>query len=135
MINKHSPVARRPAGYHTYVMEWEGRSIRWYIDGAKVFEIGDNGTYKWGSASAERDRRRTRVPEAVHRRQPDEAAHQPRRSVARAQVRPTVDAVVRLLRRRLRPRLLALSSLRTSANGRVPHGSPAVSLVPGTDCG
>ena len=45
------PDRGRAAGYHTYVMEWEGRSIRWYIDGTKVFEIGDNGSYKWGSAA------------------------------------------------------------------------------------
>ena len=51
MINKHSPIPDAAAGFHTYAMEWEGRSIRWYIDGTKVFEIGDNGSYKWGSAA------------------------------------------------------------------------------------
>ncbi len=51
MINKHSPIPDASAGFHTYTMEWEGRSIRWYIDGTKVFEIGDNGSYKWGSAA------------------------------------------------------------------------------------
>ena len=51
MINEHNPVADTSDGYHTYVMEWEDNAIRWYFDGVKVFEIGDNGTYKWGSAA------------------------------------------------------------------------------------
>jgi len=51
LLNKHTTVANTAAGYHTYAVEWDDRSIAWFFDGQKVFEVGDGMQYKWGSAA------------------------------------------------------------------------------------
>jgi beta-glucanase (GH16 family) len=47
------PVGDTADGFHTYALEWEPGRLAWYMDGVKYYEIGDNGTYKWGSLATQ----------------------------------------------------------------------------------
>ena len=40
-------------GFHTYALEWEPGRLAWYFDGVKYYELGDNGSYKWGSEATQ----------------------------------------------------------------------------------
>ena len=124
MINEHNPVADTSDGYHTYVMEWEDNAIRWYFDGVKVFEIGDNGTYKWGSAAPNAIAGAPVYPKPFTADNPMKLRINFAVGGQGAGAPDGTTPSTGIVRHRLRQGLLALSSLRTSANGRVPHGEP-----------
>ena len=43
------------SAWHTYAVEWEPRSIAWFIDGKQVHKLGEGGSYKWGDQGPKAD--------------------------------------------------------------------------------
>ncbi|MFM7069934.1 MAG: family 16 glycosylhydrolase, partial [Actinomycetes bacterium] len=46
------PSPRPDQAFHTYRLEWGPRRLTWFIDGVPVYELGDHGAARWGSAAA-----------------------------------------------------------------------------------
>ncbi|MEZ5381046.1 MAG: family 16 glycosylhydrolase [Microthrixaceae bacterium] len=48
----HSLASGDISDWHTYAVEWDPAKITWFIDGIKVYQLGEGGSYRWGDQGA-----------------------------------------------------------------------------------